>query len=557
MTEISRTRKTKLTPAQAPTCALREPLFFQNGFIVAICLPGILQKMFPGPKEQLVSSSAENVRFQESKHGKVLVVRIVHHKPHKVDKNISIGGGNLARIFPQIQIQIVTESMPFAFSVPPQVRQSSFAFFSYIESRAKLRDSGTKATSTTSENEMQESDLSRTVVEGGPHDKELSLSDLMASPVRVDKPQKVAPPTLLPNRPHQALEYPPLYFLLKRFPRLMEVSKQWYVYRWRASYPLQQKLPCSRALRKLGVHLTWGEAILLLPFWTALASAIIYTFVFPSVIYTGHVARTALIGCFAFAQRNSLITALVGMPIDRTLYYHKLSGRIALIGTIGHAWAFYIDPRYQASNATIRAKLASSFVGSVNTAGSVMALILFLIIMSSLPLVRRRVFELFYYMHIICASGIAMGAFFHTGILIPLLVACTWGVDLFFRSIVMARHRYPTKAKIRTLSATVIELSFPKVEGFDYNPGQYIYLCLPELSYLEWHPFSISSAPKMKNVTLHIRRSGNWTSSLYKLAEQGKEVDILIEGPYGNLGVDVFGDRYKMVILFSGGIGSK
>jgi NADPH oxidase len=245
------------------------------------------------------------------------------------------------------------------------------------------------------------------------------------------------------------------------------------------------------------------------------------------------------------------------MPIDRTLYYHKLSGRIALIGTIGHAWAFYIDPRYQASNATIRAKLASSFVGSVNTAGSIMTLILFLIILSSLPFVRRRLFELFYYMHILCASGIVMGAFLHTGILVPLLVACTWGVDLFFRSLVMARHRYPTKARIRTLSATVIELSFPKVEGFDYNPGQYIYLCLPELSYLEWHPFSISSAPKMKNVTLHIRRAGNWTSSLYKLAEQGNEVDILIEGPYGNLGVDVFGDRYKMVILVSGGIGSK
>ena len=362
---------------------------------------------------------------------------------------------------------------------------------------------------------------------------------------------------LLPNKAHQALEYPPLYFLLKKFPQLMESSKQWYMYRWKASYPLQKKLPCSRALRKIGVHLTWGEAILLLPFWTALLSAIMYTFVFPSVVHSGHAARTALIGCFVFAQRNSLLTALIGMPIDRTLYYHKLSGRLALVATLGHAWTFFVDPRFQAGNATIRAKEASSLQGSVNTAGTIMTGLLIIIIVSSLPLVRRRLFELFYYLHILCAGGLAVGAFFHTGLLVPVIVACTWGVDLFFRSIVMARHRYPNRATIRTLSATVIELSFPKVDGFDYNPGQYIYVCLPGISYLEWHPFSISSAPKMKNVTLHIRRSGNWTSSLYKLAEQGKEVEILIEGPYGNLGVDLFGDRYKMLILVSGGIGSK
>lgn len=427
-------------------------------------------------------------------------------------------------------------------------------FFSDIKSKKMFKAERTEATSIGPRTKTQPvADISQAVVDDSFIASELCLGDSSITPARMDKLVQ----RLLPNRPHQALEYPPLYFLLKRFPKLMESSKQWYMYRWRASYPLQKKLPCSRALRKIGIHLTWGEAILLLPFLVAVASAMLCTFVSPSVIYTGRVARTALIGCFLFAQRNSLVTVLVGMPIDRTLFYHKLSGRIALISTIAHAWAFYIDPRFQAGNATIRAKLASSLVGSVNSAGTIMTLTMFIIIVSSFPLIRRRLFELFYYMHILCASGLMVGAFFHTGFLVPLLVACTWGVDLFFRSIVMARHRYPTKAKIRTLSSTVIELSFPKVNGFDYNPGQYIYLCLPGLSYLEWHPFSVSSAPKMKNVTLHIRRSGDWTSSLYELAKKSKEVDILIEGPYGNLAVDIFGDRYKMVILVSGGIGSK
>jgi len=194
---------------------------------------------------------------------------------------------------------------------------------------------------------------------------------------------------------------------------------------------------------------------------------------------------------------------------------------------------------------------------TMNTSGTFMTVMVCGIIITSLPYFRRRVFEFFYYLHIVFVSGIVLGALFHTGILVPLLATSTWGVDLFLRSIIMARHRYPRKANIRVLSDTVVELSFPKVHGFDYNPGQYIYISLPDISCLQWHPFSISSAPKMKNVTLHIRKTGNWTGALYELAKKTKEVSILMEGPYGSLGVNLVGDRYKMIMLVSGGIGSK
>jgi predicted ferric reductase len=363
------------------------------------------------------------------------------------------------------------------------------------------------------------------------------------------------------NRPHPALEYPLLYFGLKKWPWLIKNIKDVYKIRWCLSYPLQKRVPFSRTLRKLGIHLTWGEALLLVPFWVAIVSAVIYGFVYPSVSASGHVARTALIGCFVFAQRNSIVTLLTGMPIDRVLFYHKLSGRVALLGTLTHAWAFLVDPHFHAhvgiANPSVATKLATAFQGSVNTSGTMMMFMIFGIILTSLPYFRRRVFEFFYYLHVMFVFGVVVGAFFHTGILAPILVICTWGVDVFLRSFVMARTRYPQKANLRILSDTVVELSFPKTLGFDYNPGQYIYVAIPELSYLEWHPFSLSSAPKMKTVTLHIRRAGDWTNALYELANKTSEVTIMMEGPYGSLGVDLVGDRYKMVMLVSGGIGSK
>ncbi len=124
-----------------------------------------------------------------------------------------------------------------------------------------------------------------------------------------------------PNRPHQSLEYPLLFFLLKRWPWLFAKIKYFYMFRWSASYPLQKKIPGSQSLRKLGIHLTWGEVLLLIPFWIALFAAVVYTVVYPNVMNTGHVARTSLISCFVFAQRNSLVTLLLGMPIDRSLFY--------------------------------------------------------------------------------------------------------------------------------------------------------------------------------------------------------------------------------------------
>ena len=71
----------------------------------------------------------------------------------------------------------------------------------------------------------------------------------------------------------------------------------------------------------------------------------------------------------------------------------------------------------------------------------------------------------------------------------------------------------------------------------------------------KWHPFSISSSPHQEVVTLHIRIVGYWTNRLYQIAEAGSDINILLEGPYGSLAVDLFSERYKLIMLFSGGIG--
>jgi predicted ferric reductase len=367
-----------------------------------------------------------------------------------------------------------------------------------------------------------------------------------------------------PNHPHPALEYPPLYFAIRQFPWLLKVTQGFFRFRWRISYPLQRRIPLTRAIfRKMNVFVTVGELLLMLPFFATIVVCIIYSFIYPSVSISGHAARTPLIFCFVTAMKNSFLTLLLGIPFERALWYHKLSARLAYVCGLMHTYVAFFHPimiedmlapphTYEGSNPSFGRFL---FSDQTNNAGTMLIVFMTLMMLTAIPYIRRKVFEVFYYLHVIFAASMIACAFFHTGPLVPALGALTWGVDLSIRKFGMALCRYPRKASLRIISDSVVELCFPKTEGFDYNPGQYVYLAIPELSFFEWHPFSLSSSPEQKVVTLHIRKAGSWTSSLYDLAKKKMEVSILLEGPYGSVGVDLTSDRYKMVMLFSGGIG--
>jgi len=369
---------------------------------------------------------------------------------------------------------------------------------------------------------------------------------------------------LCTNNPHQALEFPPLYFVLRHSPKLLDLFRSIYNCRWNMSYILQRRLCCSKMLGKAGVVSTWGELILVLPFFALIVAGTFFSFFDKSVSMSGHMARTPLIFCFVTAMRNSFLTLLFGIPIDRALWYHKLSARLAYVNGILHTYVAFVHPTVVQNTgafppSTLKGNdtnfAAFLFSDQVNSGGTMLIVFMTLMMITAMPWIRHRIFELFHFCHVIFALSMIICALFHTGKLVPILAASTWGLDLFIRKVYMPLFRNPRCANIRIISDSVIELCFPKTDGFDYNPGQYIYLAVPELSIFEWHPFSLSSCPGQKIVTLHIRKCGSWTSDLYSLAKEKTQIKVLMEGPYGSVGVDLLSDRYKMVMLFAGGIG--
>ena len=87
--------------------------------------------------------------------------------------------------------------------------------------------------------------------------------------------------------------------------------------------------------------------------------------------------------------------------------------------------------------------------------------------------------------------------------------------------------------------------------GNHHEVGQYVQIKVIGVSFLEWHPFTLTSAPEDGFFMIHMRVSGNWTGKVYKYFHEIREQNlplpkIAIEGPFGTSSQDIFG----MVLSF-------
>lgn len=247
---------------------------------------------------------------------------------------------------------------------------------------------------------------------------------------------------------------------------------------------------------------------------------------------TGGIATIAPALSFAFACRNSLWVLFTGMPFERALFWHKLCAYVSVL--VG-AWHGYVSQRWDVSGLLL--------VGSM--AG---------LCLTALRFIRRKVFEAFYRFHwvlflLVIGAAIAHGA----GAIVFGVVL--WVFDILVRAlIVLINNRKQRSILAVRLPSNVVRLTFLR-EDFNYKSGQYCFICVPGVSLFEWHPFSLSSSPHENVVSLHIRVLGDWTERLYDYVEETKPIDVYLDGPYGAPCLDVDGDRYKLFMFVSGGIG--
>ena len=242
--------------------------------------------------------------------------------------------------------------------------------------------------------------------------------------------------------------------------------------------------------------------------------------------------------------------------------------------------------------------LLANFVTGPGWSGWVMLIALMAMVFTSVEKARRKNFERFWYTHhlftIFFIFWSVHGAFcmiktdsapfcFGTGVFWEYWM---YGGFIYLGERVLReiRGRHKTFiSKVIQHPSKVIEIQIKK-QNTKTRAGQYIFLCCPEVSIWQYHPFTLTSAPEEDYISVHIRAVGNFTKSLGKVlgcefdrpkgdkkeqsavvgvnAQLGGDVDpairrilprVFVDGPFGSASEDVF--KYEIAVLCGAGIG--
>jgi hypothetical protein len=341
-----------------------------------------------------------------------------------------------------------------------------------------------------------------------------------------------------------------LHFGMLRAPNILSVQAlawkpfEGYVHRWLQMVHWSLCNPLSRRHVVLGMLVSRGELVfiifslsVLLFFW------IDHLFLHSEFVSfnPGQLAAIPLSLTFATSARTSVFSVLCGLPFERSQIWHIYFAFWAIVLTIHHMLENPMRKQIQ------------------DWAGVISSVVCLLMMLSIYAPIRRKYFEFFYRTHLVASVVVVVSILIHCGhrsatISIGITL---WLYDVAFRFF-SATTRHRRSVKLIRISGDVTRIVIP-TKDFTYRAGQYIFICIPELGILQWHPFSMSCAPheavENGEFYLHVRALGDWTRSLWSIAQGSPTVNLMFEGPYGEPIINMEGDDYEMMIFLSGGIG--
>ena len=162
--------------------------------------------------------------------------------------------------------------------------------------------------------------------------------------------------------------------------------------------------------------------------------------------------------------------------------------------------------------------------GFANISGLALIMILTIMVIGSLKWVRRSgYFQVFYCTHFLYWLYWVLLIFhapqFYKWATLFLIV---FVIEFTYRILnsLMGRGKTVVSAGV-ILPSKVTHLIIKRPAGFNFSPGDWVFIKIPQVARFEWHPFTISSAPEMHDTFhVHIRGVGEWTNGLYKHFEE-------------------------------------
>lgn len=283
------------------------------------------------------------------------------------------------------------------------------------------------------------------------------------------------------------------------------------------------------------------------------------------------------------------------IPFEKNITFHMFQAWSIVFFTVVHVAAHIVNVTWLAISSSptaggrLKTFVLTNFITGPGATGWVMTIALIVMVWYAMEKRRRANFERFWYSHHLfiiffigwqlhgmfcmikpdrppyCSAG-QIGVFWKYWLV--------GGVIYIYERIlreVRARHRTYV-SKVVQHPSKVCEIQIKK-EKTTTRAGQYIFLNCPEVSYWQWHPFTLTSAPEEDYISVHVRVVGDFTLALATALgcdmskKSEKDVGatvippplnrvlprVMIDGPFGSASEDVF--KFEVAVLVGAGIG--
>ncbi|WWC85576.1 uncharacterized protein L201_000440 [Kwoniella dendrophila CBS 6074] len=236
---------------------------------------------------------------------------------------------------------------------------------------------------------------------------------------------------------------------------------------------------------------------------------------------SGFVATNQLPICFLLAGKVNWIGYLVGKGYEKLNFLHRVASTI-------HAGAYFVKWMNKGGITYVSHASQTPFIMAGIVAWAAFAFIG----LTSIPVIRRRMYGLFWISHWIGFITAIISLSFHkpyTG-LFATICLFLYTKDLILRLLL----------KTRVVPAKIVALPYPSEDPSSgstqiilplksgWKAGQHVFIRIPALqekggmSWLENHPFTISSTTELDgHMVLIVKKSGDWTRNLYDFASKG------------------------------------
>lgn len=277
------------------------------------------------------------------------------------------------------------------------------------------------------------------------------------------------------------------------------------------------------------------------------------------------------------------------IPFDKNITFHKLVAWAIVFFSWVHTIAHWNNlARFAAVNEIgFMGFILANLTTGPGWSGYVMLFALMAIALTAAEKPRRANFERFWYTHhmfiVFFMFWSIHGAFC---MIQPDFAPFCDGIGVFWeywmyggfaylaeRIAREVRGRHKTYvSKVIHHPSNVCEIQVKK-EHTTTRAGQYIFLCCPEVSIWQYHPFTLTSAPEEDYISVHVRMVGDFTRKLGQAlgcnldkkggGEKGQDSEevamrqilprVYIDGPFGSASEDVF--KFEVAVLVGAGIG--